>query len=88
MKLRNLQRDVRFEQVVDAVDGHILEKLAHNENNLKRYWSIETLLKSIWQTHDRTRGTRKSTKTRLKTNKLKRDAEWKKIEHRNIKFKD
>ena len=71
MKLRNLQSDVRFEQVVDAVDGHILEKLAHNENNLKRYWSIETLLKSIWQTHDRTRGTRKSTKTRLKKKQVK-----------------
>ena len=35
MKLRNLQRDVRFEQVVDAVDGHILEKLVHDENHLK-----------------------------------------------------
>ena len=35
MKLRNLQSDVRFEQVVDAVDGHILEKLVHDENHLK-----------------------------------------------------
>ena len=30
-----LQSYLRFEQVVDTIDGHILEKLVHDEDHLK-----------------------------------------------------
>ena len=31
----NLQGDFRFEQVIDTIDGHIIEKLVHDEDHLK-----------------------------------------------------
>ena len=31
----NLQGYLRLEKVIDAIDGHILEKLVHDEDHLK-----------------------------------------------------